>query len=544
MTLSTSFFGTDGIRGLVQLESVDEDEAIRLIEEERTLTPAFMRLVGESLSYTQPGLPGTGETVVVGWDPRPGNPALVEALTLGLRLTGSRVVHIGECATPTLHRAVLSFGARTGCMITASHNPVSDSGIKVFDAFGYKSNRAYEHDVSQTVRQLAEEDRDVDVVDRQALSMPDEARLDWSETAHCAWLSERWPQFETVFGPWNGVNSARFASPLLIDCANGFGAAWLADFLHERGVACREVSSSTAVLNEGCGAGDLSPTATWTFEEAKASSHLLLQALEPAPNGQLVGAALDGDGDRCLFIQATSTGFAVVDGDAMAAMLLGASADRPWSFAASIESDVALFGHARALNPQTACTETAVGDRWLSYALRPEDGGWLQGSSLPASCGIEDSGHVVLPSPHPDLPEAWSLVGDGAATMCAVLLAASNQQGLTFERGWKKRIAIKDSRRERWVASSDLFSSTERRLQSALEQLEFDVQRRRIEGEPDLLLLHGTSGDEVVSFGVRNSGTQAKTSLSLRLSKDVDPQPFEDLLETMVVELGAALTDD
>ena len=114
MTLSTSFFGTDGIRGLVQLQPVDEDEAIRLIEEERTLTPAFMRLIGESLSYTQPGLPGKGEIVVVGWDRRPGNPALVEALTLGLRLTGSHVVHIGECATPTLHRAVLSFGARTG----------------------------------------------------------------------------------------------------------------------------------------------------------------------------------------------------------------------------------------------------------------------------------------------------------------------------------------------------------------------------------------------------------------------------------------------
>ena len=135
-------------------------------------------------------------------------------------------------------------------------------------------------------------------------------------------------------------------------------------------------------------------------------------------------------------------------------------------------------------------------------------------------------------------------MGDGAATLCAVLLAASNQQGPAFDRGWKKRVAIKDSRRERWVASSDLFSSTEGRLQSALEQLGFDVQRRRIEGEPDLLLMHGVSGDEVVSFGVRNSGTQAKTSLSLRLSKDVDPQPFDDLLETMAVELEAALTDD
>ena len=542
--MSASFFGTDGIRGSVSLEIVEEEESIRLIEKERTLTPAFMRLVGEALSYTRPALPGEGEVVVVGWDRRPGNAALVEALTLGLRLTGSHVIHIGECATPTLHRAVLVFGARAGCMITASHNPVSDSGIKVFDTFGYKSNRAYEADVSQTVRQLAEEDRDVDAVDRKALALPNEAHHDWSEGAHRTWLAQRWSQFETVCGVWNGADSDRFASPLLIDCANGFGAAWLAEFLRERGVNCREVSSPTGVLNEGCGAGDLSPTATWTYQEAQASSHLLLRALQAAPAGQLVGAALDGDGDRCLFIEATETGFAVVDGDAMAAMLLDAAADRSWMFAASIESDVALFGHVQSMNAQTECIETAVGDRWLSYALRPGEGGWLRGSVMPKCCGIEDSGHVVLPAPHPNLSDAWSLVGDGAATLCAVLLAVSNQSGATFDRGWKKRVSIKDSQRERWQASSDLFSSTEKTLKSAFQRLGFEAERRRIEGEPDLLLMHGHSTDGVASFGIRNSGTQAKTSLSVRLSKDLDSAPFVELLESVFGELAAVLTGD
>ena len=542
--MSTSFFGTDGIRGQVDLHDVAEEEAIRLIEEERTLTPAFMRLVGEALSYTRPHLPGDGEVVVVGWDRRPGNAALVGALTLGLRLTGSHVIHIGECATPTLHRAVLVFGARTGCMITASHNPVSDSGIKVFDAFGYKSNRTYESDVSQTVRQLAEEDRDVDAVDRQALTFPNEAPLNWSEDAHRTWLAERWSQFETMFGSWNEPEAQRFASPFLIDCANGFGASWLADFLQERGVECREMSSPSAVLNEGCGAGDLSPTATWTHQEAKSSPHLLLKALKAAPEGQFVGAALDGDGDRCLFIQATAAGFAVVDGDAMAAMLLEAAAHQPWSFAASIESDVALFGHVQSLNDETLCIETAVGDRWLSYALRPKEGGWLQGSALPARCGIEDSGHVVLPAPHPSISEAWSLVGDGAATLCAVLLAASNQTDVIFARGWKQRLSIKDSHRERWHASSELFSTTELALQSALEGLGFETQRRRIEGEPDLLLMHGQAKGGVASFGIRNSGTQAKTSLSVRLSKDINPEPFIALLESVRGNLAALLTVD
>ena len=63
----TSFFGTDGIRGKTSLQEVDEDEAISLLEHDRTLTPAFMRLVGEALSYAQPELPGEGNTVVIGW---------------------------------------------------------------------------------------------------------------------------------------------------------------------------------------------------------------------------------------------------------------------------------------------------------------------------------------------------------------------------------------------------------------------------------------------------------------------------------------------
>ena len=539
--MAGSFFGTDGIRGRTSLKDMEEGEAIRCLEEARTLTPAFMRLVGEALSYTQPDLPGQGNTVVIGWDRRPDNMELVAALTLGLRLTGSRVIHIGECATPTLHHAVLAFDARSGCMITASHNPVSDSGIKVFDGFGYKSKRGYEHEVSRTIRQLAEEDRDVDQPDREALSRPDEDHSNWSQATHPTWLAGRWEAFTACFGPWTGQASGSVAATLLIDSANGFASTWLADFLGQRGVACREVSSPEGTLNEGCGAGDFSPTQTWTFDEAKASRHTMLRQLKPAPVGQLVGAALDGDGDRCLFVEATETGFAVVDGDAMGAMLLRASADRAWSFAASIESDVGLFAHAEAINAGTTCIETAVGDRWLSFALRPTDGGWIQSESMPACCGIEDSGHVVLPAPHLGKPGMWGLVGDGAATLCAVLLAKSNTDG-GFDRGWKRRVSINDSRRERWHHESDLFAATLQTIKASMERLGFEVQRRLIEGENDLLLVHGTSSGGVASFGVRNSGTQAKTSLSVRLSKGIDPVPYMQILEEVKETLAAALT--
>ena len=78
--MEDSFFGTDGIRGLTSIEAVSEADAVAALDGERTLTPAFMRLVGEALSYTQPALPGEGSVVVVGWDRRPHNASLVAAL--------------------------------------------------------------------------------------------------------------------------------------------------------------------------------------------------------------------------------------------------------------------------------------------------------------------------------------------------------------------------------------------------------------------------------------------------------------------------------
>ena len=536
------FFGTDGIRGEVSLETPGNLEAVQRLESGRTLTPTFMTMLGQSLARLHEEWPGEGDTFVIGWDRRPGNARLVAALTAGLRCEGARVVHIGECATPTLHHAVLSFAARAGCMITASHNPVTDSGIKVFDANGYKLPPQQEENISRAVRHLSSDEPAAAIKEHQSFSTPDVEELNWGITAHRAWLANRWEGFSERFGRWQGQENGSVSPDFLIDSACGFASAWLSAFLNEHGVACREVSDPDGVLNDGCGAGDLSPTATWTHEEARASSHALLRQLTPAPAGQLVGAALDGDGDRCLFIEATEDGFAVVDGDAMGALLLAAGDGQPWSFAASIESDVGLFGRAANLNPDTVCTETAVGDRWLSFALRPEGGGLLSSDAMPSLCGIEDSGHIVLPAPHPQTAHVWSLVGDGAATLCAVLLASCKELDTPYIRGWKQRRSIQDSHRERWRADTALFATTEQVIFQRMKHLGYAPKRRRISGEENLLLVHGTAPNGAASIGIRNSGTQAKTSLSVRLSVGVDPKPFEQLMDELVQKLTAALT--
>ena len=160
----SNLFGTDGIRGHVSLDDCDDEEALVRIVEDRLLTPQLMKLLGEALGRCLPE-DGSGSQVVIGWDNRPHNETLVAWLTLGFHASNCEVIHVGCVSTPMLHYAVLETESRLGCMITASHNPVEDSGIKVFDANGRKSMPDYEMLVSSTADSLSQEDREIDEID-------------------------------------------------------------------------------------------------------------------------------------------------------------------------------------------------------------------------------------------------------------------------------------------------------------------------------------------------------------------------------------------
>ncbi|MEC7181052.1 MAG: hypothetical protein VXW36_06635, partial [Candidatus Thermoplasmatota archaeon] len=162
----------------------------------------------------------------------------------------------------------------------------------------------------------------------------------------------------------------------------------------------------------------MSPGQSWSWDEIASSGHLLIQSLASQGAGTILGAALDGDGDRCLFVRETDDGIEVVDGDDMADAILRAC-PQSWKVAASIESNMQGF-------------ETAVGDRWLSHALAPYLHTSLQ---QPLLFGIEDSGHIVLPSPHPHQENEWSLVGDGAMTLLLSLLAFQHVDATSMEKG-------------------------------------------------------------------------------------------------------------
>ena len=111
-----------------------------------------------------------------------------------------------------------------------------------------------------------------------------------------------------------------------------------------------------------------------------------------------------------------------------------------------------------------------------------------------------------------------------------------------FQRGWKRRVSVIDAQRERWQADNHLFDAVQNDATARLNALGFKTTRRKVDGEEHLLLLQGIHQSGTVSLGVRNSGTQAKTSLSLRLSPGVDPEPMARLLDELQQRLTVALT--
>jgi phosphoglucosamine mutase len=536
-------FGTDGIRGKIVPAAPDEKTALTALHEMRSVCPTLMRLVGEALGHLIDTLPGEGEHVVIGWDQRPGNKELVEGITLGLRLAGCEVTHIGVCATPALHYAVLWHKARMGCMMTASHNPATDSGIKVFDSNGYKTSPALEDEISSVAYALSEEEREIDQIDIQELSQPSKKAIgNWADKHHSEWLTTRFGLLKRLFGVKKEVYPF-LQQPLMLDSSKGSASTWLANWLSENAIDAVEVSHDAVELNMNCGAGDFSPTATWTFEQAAQSDHLLLKQLKPAAPGTIVGAALDGDGDRCLIVEATEHGYKIIDGDAMADTIAvaGHRQTAEWIVAASIESDLALLSSMNRLSPTTETIETAVGDRWLSHALR----GHLSATKdMPAMIGVEDSGHAVLPSPHPHSNKSWSLVGDGAGTLVSYLLARSvaDEKSL-MNRGWKQRESVKKVNRALWDGMNQLSDEVEHLAKTHFESCGrvTQWQRKRLEGEANLMLIEARIDDQLLSLGIRNSGTQAKISVSLRLEAGMEHEKVSEVLPFLTQHLAEAM---
>jgi phosphoglucosamine mutase len=258
----TTYFGTDGVRGRVGTAPMTVDFALRLAS-------AAARVLA----------PGGGR-VLIGKDTRVSGYMFESALEAGFVAAGVDVMLIGPLPTPGIAYMTQRLGCCFGVVISASHNPYEDNGIKFFDATGSKLSDRVEQEI-ESLLELA-------VVTRESQLLGKAIRIDRSRTQYQDFCASTIPA---------GMNLKGFK--IVIDCANGAGYKVAPRVLADLGAEIVPIGCSPNGRNINDACGSTSPE--------------LLQLTVPGVRAQ-VGLALDGDGDRVVMVDELGR---CVDGDQM-----------------------------------------------------------------------------------------------------------------------------------------------------------------------------------------------------------------------------------
>jgi phosphoglucosamine mutase len=347
-------FGTDGVRGRANAD----------------LTPELALSVARAAAGVLADRDGTSRPVaVVGRDPRASGEMLEAAVVAGLTSAGAEVLRVGVVPTPALAFLTAHHGADLGVMISASHNPMPDNGIKLFSRGGHKLPDALEAAIERTVVSGSSEDhRPTGTGVGRVRDLP--GAVD-EYVAHLLGTTEQ---------PLTGLT-------MVVDGAHGAAATVAPEVYRRAGATVHAIGDAP----DG-----------WNINDGIGSTHLgpLVEAVRST--GADLGIAHDGDADRCLAVTAEGE---LVDGDAILAVCALALHERGAlakdTVVATVMSNLGF--HHTMRDAGIAVHTTAVGDRYVLEALRAQD----------LSLGGEQSGHLVF------LDHATT--GDGLLTGLALM---------------------------------------------------------------------------------------------------------------------------
>ena len=352
--MSRKFFGTDGVRGLANSEPI-------------TATTALKLALAAGAHFTRGG---HRHRAIIGKDTRLSGYMLETALTAGFLSMGMDVMLLGPLPTPAVAMLTRSMRADIGVMISASHNPYEDNGIKLFGPDGYKLSDDIEAEIEAGM-----------------------ASGDTQKLVPSAELG-RAKRIDDAAGRYMEFVKASFSKGLsleglriVIDCAHGAAYKVAPTVLWELGAEVIAVANEPngTNINENCGAVH---TARLRAEVLAHKAH--------------IGIALDGDADRVMIADEKGE---IVDGDQLMALI---AAD--WraterlsggAVAATVMSNLGLERHLGGLGVKLH--RTAVGDRYVVEAMRRHG----------LNIGGEQSGHIVLSD--------FATTGDGLIAALQVL---------------------------------------------------------------------------------------------------------------------------
>jgi phosphoglucosamine mutase len=335
--MQRKFFGTDGIRGRANRWPMTAEVALAL---GRTAGRIFRR-----------GDPP--HRVVIGKDTRLSGYMLEPALTAGFVSAGMDVILVGPMPTPAIAFLTRSLRCDLGVVVSASHNPFDDNGIKLFGPDGYKLSDAAEAEIEAGMARL-EPDGDVPPAELGRARRFEDARGRYIESLKAGFPRDR------------DLGGLR----IVVDCANGAAYHIAPELFFELGAEVETLGTAPDGLNinRGCGA-----TAPEALRERVVAT------------GAALGIALDGDADRLVLVDERGE---FVDGDRILALIA-----RDWQrrgllrrpqVVATVMSNLGLERFLAGLG--IALVRTRVGDRYVVEAMRERD----------CNLGGEQSGHIVL----------------------------------------------------------------------------------------------------------------------------------------------------
>jgi phosphoglucosamine mutase len=355
--MSNRLFGTDGVRGKAGDYPLDHETVARL-------GAALVRAMGGS---TRPASTGRPLRFLVGRDTRESGEWIERELATGIHSAGAEITTAGVIPTPAVAYVTRAMGFDAGLVISASHNPFEDNGIKVFSGKGEKFSESLEREVEEIIHDRS-----------------------WSVSGHADLPVERTDVIDAY------IAHLRLALPepqqlggfkLAIDAANGATTTVAPRLFRELGfdVAVLSASPDGRNINLDCG-----------------STHPELLAEAVRERGCRMGVAFDGDGDRAIFVDASGR---VVDGDAVLLMCA-----RHWKAGGRLKGNAIVATVMSNIGLEIALRDSgiglvrcAVGDKYVMEEMIKRD----------LSIGGEQSGHIIF-SDH-------LYTGDGIVTALSVL---------------------------------------------------------------------------------------------------------------------------
>jgi len=348
-----ALFGTDGIRG-----SAGSADSL--------LNPQLVNSIGVATGTVFK----SQAQILIGRDTRKSGVEIEQALIAGLTSAGVNVTLIGVIPTPGLAHLVLTRKADAAIMITASHNPASDNGIKIFGSNGQK----IADEIEREIERLIESSPEIKSAQQGLVAKDENGRNEY-----ITYL------LSTISKSLSGIT-------VVVDCAHGSASTYAPEVLKRAGAEVIVIGATPdgENINKDCG-----------------STHLDLLAAKVLQSGADLGIAHDGDADRALLIDGRGK---IVDGDALLA-LLALSAKRKDELPGNkiVATVMSNLGFLKKMENEGVIVEIAqVGDRYVLEQMLDHE----------IYYGGEQSGHIIL--------RKFATTGDGILTALHILELIAN----------------------------------------------------------------------------------------------------------------------